>query len=231
MTIILLLSSSSALASQELIDAAEEGKTDEVVRLVQAGHKVNDADGRHRGWTPLMAASAKGHLETVRKLLILGADPKIIYPLVDSGDYTAITAADRFGHDHVVQEISNWMKHRKEKLMIHSLRNQPNTACKNNAKLLAVLSAVNSVEGVDATKFIKSLIDENGTDLCANLGEFLVHGDTVNNYFYHRHFADKDGSAKYVSQAPKKSMPALVPDEEAIAAHQDAFHGKAGSAQ
>jgi uncharacterized protein len=59
-------------SGQQLRDAAEAGDTATCARLVQSGVPV-DAAGKH-GYTPLGYAVESQRLETVRKLLELGAD-------------------------------------------------------------------------------------------------------------------------------------------------------------
>ena len=54
--------------------AASNGRTDMLRLLVQHGYDVNLQPDRE-SWTPLLAAAAGGHAETVRYLLEQGADP------------------------------------------------------------------------------------------------------------------------------------------------------------
>ena len=58
-----------------LLEAARGGRTDLVHLLVAAGARVDQGDAD--GHTPLMAAAARGHVETVRELLAAGADPNV----------------------------------------------------------------------------------------------------------------------------------------------------------
>ncbi len=57
--------------NQALIRAAEKGETNEVYRLLQAGADVNGRDAE--GWTPYLAASSMGQLNTMRVLVAFGA--------------------------------------------------------------------------------------------------------------------------------------------------------------
>jgi ankyrin repeat protein len=54
-----------------LIHAAEKGETAEVYRLIEAGADVNGRD--QEGWTPYLAASSMGQLNTMRILVAFGA--------------------------------------------------------------------------------------------------------------------------------------------------------------
>lgn len=54
-----------------LIRAAEAGQTEEVKRLLRAGADINATDAD--GWTPYLAASSMGRLESMRVLKALGA--------------------------------------------------------------------------------------------------------------------------------------------------------------
>jgi ankyrin repeat protein len=54
-----------------LIRAAEKGETQEVYRLIEAGADVNGRDAE--GWTPYLAASSMGQLNTMRVLVAFGA--------------------------------------------------------------------------------------------------------------------------------------------------------------
>ncbi len=83
----------------ELIEKAKIGDLDAVIELVENGAKVdiknNDGD------TPLMWASADGHVEVVKALLDAGAK-------VDEKDYKGVTAlmcASCWGHVEVVKTL------------------------------------------------------------------------------------------------------------------------------
>ena len=58
--------------NEDLIEAAKNGRTDEVRNLLDAGAEVN-AEGEH-GETALMWATENGHFEVGRVLLNAGAD-------------------------------------------------------------------------------------------------------------------------------------------------------------
>lgn len=75
------------------------------------------------------------------------------------------------------------------------LKTDTGQQCKKNANLLALLAAIQNTAGVDRGKLIASLIDEDGLSDCVTLGDFLVHGSTLRNYFKHRRAADRNGTA------------------------------------
>ncbi|MEW6351666.1 MAG: ankyrin repeat domain-containing protein [Thermodesulfobacteriota bacterium] len=60
-------------AQSDLWIAALTGDTQELQRFIDAGADVNARDGQ--GWTPLMNAAQKGHVEAVKLLLDKGANP------------------------------------------------------------------------------------------------------------------------------------------------------------
>jgi len=57
--------------SLALVNACREGNTVRLKALVEAGAEVNVTN--HEGWTPLMIAALKGHLEIARILVAKGA--------------------------------------------------------------------------------------------------------------------------------------------------------------
>lgn len=59
-----------------LVRAAEAGDIVEVKRLLRAGADIDAADPE--GWTPYLAASSNGRLETMRLLKALGARTHVI---------------------------------------------------------------------------------------------------------------------------------------------------------
>ncbi len=59
--------------NSELIRVAEEGKVDEISRLIKAGAEIDWID--KNGWTALRGATSFRQLECMEKLLDLGADP------------------------------------------------------------------------------------------------------------------------------------------------------------
>ena len=60
-----------AARNNDLIRAAEQGRVDEMEKLIRAGADINghNADG----WTPYLAASSNGRFEAMRLLRGLGA--------------------------------------------------------------------------------------------------------------------------------------------------------------
>ena len=70
---------------------------EEVRRLVEAGHDVNQRDGE-KG-TPLMWAAGKGHTDCVEYLLQNGAQ----VDLKDWDGKTALKLASQQGHDSTVK--------------------------------------------------------------------------------------------------------------------------------
>ncbi|MBP8041068.1 MAG: ankyrin repeat domain-containing protein [Bacteroidales bacterium] len=99
--------------NKQLLTASYEGKTDEVLRLLEDSADINTTT--EEGITPLMYASEKGYVEIVKILLFRGADPNkspengrtalisaainnhsdIVYLLLIYGAY--INAADEYG--------------------------------------------------------------------------------------------------------------------------------------
>ena len=61
-----------------LHEAAQGGKTKVVELLLKHGHRIDPADTRWSGATPLMWAARWGHTETTRVLLEAGADHTIV---------------------------------------------------------------------------------------------------------------------------------------------------------
>ncbi len=56
-----------------MIRAAEDGDLQELKRLVQEGHDVNQ-ENEDYGWAPLHRAAGRGHYECVEYLITCGAD-------------------------------------------------------------------------------------------------------------------------------------------------------------
>jgi ankyrin repeat protein len=80
--------------------AALNGNDDVVKALINQGANVNVAD--HKGWTPLMSATKKGHLTTVQALL--GA-PRININAQKSDGVTALYLAALNGHYDLVKAL------------------------------------------------------------------------------------------------------------------------------
>src|ERR1700674_5415018 len=74
-----------------LMRAAAEGDTSRVSSLIQQGENVNQAD---RGFTPLLAATQLGRIETARLLIEKGADVHAR----DPAGHTALEFAAHGGH-------------------------------------------------------------------------------------------------------------------------------------
>jgi ankyrin repeat protein len=73
--------------SEEILEAAREGQTEQVRRLIQEGVNVNVKGSN--GNTPLHNASCRGHVDTVRYLLDSGANVNVkgwngYTPLIDA---------------------------------------------------------------------------------------------------------------------------------------------------
>ncbi len=68
---LLFINCSSSNKNIELIRAAKSGDTHKVQKLLQKGANINAVD--EEGWTPYLAASTNGHLETMRYLKNAGA--------------------------------------------------------------------------------------------------------------------------------------------------------------
>ena len=64
---------SSAELNEQMVSAAFEGKTADVMALLARGAEVN-AEGEYSGWTPLMLAAKRGNTQLVRLLIAHGAD-------------------------------------------------------------------------------------------------------------------------------------------------------------
>ena len=78
-------------------DVAEKGDLKTLKRLLEAGHDVNQRDGRGR--TPLMWAAEKGHTECVEYLIQNGAQ----LDLKNYDGWTALRLASEKGHDSTVK--------------------------------------------------------------------------------------------------------------------------------
>ncbi len=68
--------------NRQLVRAAEAGHTQEVIALLKAGADIESHDAE--GFTPYLAASSKGHLETMRLLKGLGAKTMVDEKYLDS---------------------------------------------------------------------------------------------------------------------------------------------------
>jgi len=81
----------------DLFDAIEQGRADEVTRLLDGGQNINSRD--ENGWTPLIAAANQGQTEIVQLLLARGADAS----LKDYEGYTALRYARTGGYSRIVE--------------------------------------------------------------------------------------------------------------------------------
>jgi ankyrin repeat protein len=99
--IVTVNNSSSAAMDKELLDAAKEGKTQEVQRLIEAGADLSTKDGS--GLTALHLASWNGHRATAAVLLEAGA------PVHAKSNYgsTPLHAASDKGHHDTAQLLLN----------------------------------------------------------------------------------------------------------------------------
>ncbi len=82
-----------------LTEAARDGKTAEIRRLLQQGSGVDEKDGD--SYTALILAARSGHLEAVRLLLEKGA----WVDLKRSDGWTALHLAACYGHVEVAKEL------------------------------------------------------------------------------------------------------------------------------
>ncbi|KAH7310569.1 Glycerophosphoryl diester phosphodiesterase family-domain-containing protein [Stachybotrys elegans] len=80
--------------------AAEQGLSELVKDIVACGVDVNAQD-KTRSWTPLTIASVHGHLDTVKALILAGADTRV----PDHREWLAIDYAAYRGHMGVVNTI------------------------------------------------------------------------------------------------------------------------------
>ena len=81
--------------------AAKNGQTDEVVKLHDAGGKVNFYDPEMLQSTPLQWAANNGHVDTIQKLVDLGAS---VYPTNQHG-WTALHHASNWGYVDCVKKL------------------------------------------------------------------------------------------------------------------------------
>lgn len=95
-------------ASHPAIAAARSGSKEFLKRWHEKGYDLNCRDSF--GWTPLLAAAARGQAETVKQLLHLGADPNSrfveadalpIYMAGQNGDYNTINEILTKNPDHL----------------------------------------------------------------------------------------------------------------------------------
>lgn len=83
--------------NQQLLDAAEDGRTADVMDLLAKGAEINTRDDEGR--TPLILAAGYGQTETVRALLAKGADLNA----KAKDDYVALTPAALGCHRDIVE--------------------------------------------------------------------------------------------------------------------------------
>jgi ankyrin repeat protein len=89
---------SGARGPWQLVRAAKAGDAQLVARLLGEGRDVNEAD--ESGWTALMYASQKGHVEVVRLLL---AREGVEVNKTEQDGATALMVASDCGHVDVVR--------------------------------------------------------------------------------------------------------------------------------
>jgi hypothetical protein len=74
---------SKSSLNHKLVRAAEQGRTQEVIALLKAGADLEARDAE--GFTPYLAASSNGHLETMNLLKGLGAKIMVDDKFLDAG--------------------------------------------------------------------------------------------------------------------------------------------------
>jgi drug/metabolite transporter (DMT)-like permease len=142
---------------------AMAGRTDLLSIYLSNGQDPNKRTGR--GWTPLMLASAEGHLSTADILLRNGADPNAENYL----GRTALMYASRYGYVGIVR---NLIEHGADVNPVRKLREHP-------ALLAAAQYGHNEVvsflieKGADV--FYKNSDGKNALDLAMEAG----HGDVA----------------------------------------------------
>jgi len=82
--------------------AARKGRTAIVELLLDADPPADINATTKNGWTPLMMAADRGHVDTCRLLIRRGADPNC----VSNDKYTALSVAQEGGYDEIVQLLS-----------------------------------------------------------------------------------------------------------------------------
>ena len=85
--------------STALHEAAEEGHTPVVFRLLEAGWSLEARN--NEGYTPLALAARCGHLETVKYLLLRGAD----IDTQNDDKWTPLHRASLKGHTEVIKTL------------------------------------------------------------------------------------------------------------------------------
>ena len=85
---------SSLEEGEQLITASKEGNHSEVSRLLDQGIDVNSLD--EEGWTAIIHASACGHLEVVKTLLLKSETENI---------WAALMEAIKCGHQPVIDAL------------------------------------------------------------------------------------------------------------------------------
>lgn len=89
----------SQVDADQINNAASNGNTAEVRRLLQAGADVN---ATFYGWTALMSAAHAGYPDVVRELLQF---PGIEIDVKDGGGYTALMRASSRGYKEIVEQL------------------------------------------------------------------------------------------------------------------------------
>jgi len=77
-------------------------RPDVIEWLVREGAEIEHPDAS--GWTPLIAAASRGYIETVRRLLQLGAEVNV--STETEGQWTPLRVAAEGGHQKVVDLLT-----------------------------------------------------------------------------------------------------------------------------
>jgi hypothetical protein len=80
-------------------------ETQKIVKLLLIQPGIDFNKDNNDGWTPIYAASSKGHIEIVKLLLV---QPKIDFNKADNNSWTPIYAASSKGHQAIVDILNEY---------------------------------------------------------------------------------------------------------------------------